>query len=100
MTTPAPSALLVARARYARSFVPSALVRIASSPPAPPDIGGRRSPGVAGGGAPGGEHMSARYAAPRGAAPPGSPGVTGLSVAGSVPAARRGRAPAPPAGRL
>src|SRR2546427_7417820 len=56
MTTPAPSALLVARARYARSFVPSALVRIASSPPAPPDIGGRRARGISRGREPRGGH--------------------------------------------
>src|SRR5438309_1991196 len=55
MTTAASPA---AFARYVRNLVPSVLVRIASSPPAPPDIGGRRSSGIAGGLAPGGEHMT------------------------------------------
>src|SRR5260370_36484124 len=54
MTTRAPRAAAASRAR---NVAPSALLRMTSSPPAPPEIG-RRSAGISGGRAPGGTHIA------------------------------------------
>src|SRR5260221_7175750 len=54
MTTPASPAAAASRAR---NVARSVLLRMTSSPPAPPEIG-RRSAGISGGRAPGGTHIA------------------------------------------